>query len=188
MAYIADAENAVLAPTLERAEQEASRGMISKIGPKLTEHTMKIGAAVLIGTSFSPEAGLASLLLQTLAQEASSALTDHAVGKNKSSSPVTVWTKLFAHSKTVQTEVPRGQEQNGELDSRCDWWGIPSENSLTLHVSEGILIWDHIPEGELPRSDGGYPSDDAYLPCPCGSGRKFRFCCKGLERYDFRQL
>jgi hypothetical protein len=148
---------------------------------------MKVGAAVLAGKLAAPEADPMLLAGVAALQEVSNLTIDHLAGKNRKESPTTIWTKLFAHAKTVETEVPRVQKKAGDLPASADWWGVPDQNSLNLYISEGIFLWDFIPEGDLPRYDGGYPLHDIYRPCPCGSGSKFKFCCKGLERFDFQR-
>jgi hypothetical protein len=41
------------------------------------------------------------------------------------------------------------------------------------------------PTSQSPRAHPGkekYPGTDPYAPCPCNSGRKYKFCCKGKGR------
>ena len=39
------------------------------------------------------------------------------------------------------------------------------------------------PHGQSRAAAGeGYPGTDAYAPCPCNSGRKYKFCCRRKGR------
>ena len=40
-----------------------------------------------------------------------------------------------------------------------------------------------IPPSPPPRAAReAYPGTDPYVPCPCGSGKKYKFCCKAKDR------
>jgi hypothetical protein len=43
------------------------------------------------------------------------------------------------------------------------------------------------PSASLPGAPSrtareAYPGTDPYVPCPCGSGKKYKFCCKAKGR------
>ena len=46
-------------------------------------------------------------------------------------------------------------------------------------VSTGPSLWAH---ASIAASAEAYPGTDRYAPCPCHSGRKYKFCCGAQGR------
>lgn len=62
-------------------------------------------------------------------------------------------------------------------------WGIPEEPSMSVTVSPGQLLVEHLRVGrETPVEVIGGHDDGVYAACECGSGRKVKFCCRGLPK------
>jgi hypothetical protein len=59
---------------------------------------------------------------------------------------------------------------------REPYWGIAPEPSLEFTVSSGMIITDHVLRKPPSPAPGG--PDNVYGLCPCGSGEKWKFCCK----------
>jgi hypothetical protein len=55
-----------------------------------------------------------------------------------------------------------------------------------LHQKRSTGVWDGDPS--LPTETGNsaraekYPGTERYAPCPCNSGRKYKFCCGAKGR------
>jgi len=185
--YIADVEATVLQPILSRAAKEADHGIISKLGIKLLQAAVKIASGHFIGAALD-QIPTVEMVAQSLGKEGGTALADK-IGSSGSGDAITIWTKLYAHHRTVETEL-RGVsiKMGSEGGTRSQWWGIPEKPGMSVYITKGALIWDFKPQFDVPNYSEGYPFDNVYKICPCGSGLKFKFCCKELvDNYGLRK-
>ncbi|WP_115719060.1 YchJ family protein [Gallaecimonas mangrovi] len=51
-----------------------------------------------------------------------------------------------------------------------------SGEKLAFHLEKSLFIKDH---GQWRFHSGTYPEPERNAPCPCGSGRKYKVCCRG---------
>lgn len=169
-AYVHDQEQVLLAPTLARAEKSATRGAFSRIGASLKGS--KFGLASGLATDLLLQTGGLATSLQALKTVADGAVENHL----SASGTQRIWTSLVKHRSTVTDEITRAQpvSSGGQRG-----WSIPTEPSMKYIVSQGTLLHD-FPPARNPTSE---LQDTVYRECECGSGRKFRFCCDGLQRY-----
>lgn len=169
-AFVHDQERVLLAPVLAKAEKSASQGLFARMG------------ASLKASKFSMASGLAAdLTLQTgglatglnALRTAADGVADH---RSASSGTQQIWTSLVRHHRTVETELTRSQRVS---NSGSRGWSIPTESSMSILVSPGTMLHP------FPSSPTQMTNTDesVYRYCECGSGRKFKFCCNGLQNY-----
>ena len=169
-AFVRDQERVLLAPVLAKAEKSASQGLLARIG------------ASLKGSKFSIASGLATdLTLQTggmaTGLNALRTAADSAIGSSSAPGGTQrIWTSLVRHRRSIATEMTRS-EQLG--DNALRGWSIPTEPSMNVFVSSGVLL--HPYGTDLSQKTN--VDEGPYRPCECGSGRKFKFCCSGLQKY-----
>jgi len=60
------------------------------------------------------------------------------------------------------------------------YWGIPATPSMSVTVTAGAILTDRV-HGPGPDALSGGDRENPYAPCSCGSGLKFRYCCRGLQ-------
>ena len=169
---LAQTEETVLRPVLVKAEREANRGVLQRIGIGLTESAFAIGAR-LLWDQHTGQLGWNSAIRETIGVFADK------VRFQGSRDPLTAWTKLYKHHRKASDELRCLVPQAGSAPA-TDPWSIDGEPSMNIKVSPGIALFDEIdPAVQLPS---GYTSGP-YRSCPCGSGLKWRFCCQGLRMY-----
>lgn len=181
--YISEQEGALLKPILAKAKSEVKSGTISKLGVNLLSSGFKIAGSILTGHILLPsDPIIAATAVAPAANELLNVIGDFIKQGKKDKGTIQIWTRLYSHSKTYQTEVSRLRLQKGIEGGDKEYWGVPEKPSPNVNLTEGALIWDSIPT-DLPDSyTGDWPVDDIYDLCPCLSGRKFKFCCKGLDK------
>lgn len=171
---LAQVEEALLRPTLQRAEAEARRGFLRRAGVTLTEMTVSVGARVL----YDQASG--QLGWNTVGRETIGALADRVRFKG-ARSPLTAWTKLYKHERSLPEEIRRTRIQPATHPDDSAWV-IDEQPSMNVRVSPGLLLFDEIVPEPRPTPDGAHYSEGPYRPCECGSGLKWKFCCKDVGR------
>lgn len=182
--YLIEAEAAMIEPCLATIEREATRGLLSRIGVNLGQTVIRMGAGVIVGIMFSDghdyktaaaSAGVAAI----------SGFLANLVKSRREGAPV-IWKSLLSHGQEVADEMPHSQivRPKQEMPPDAAFWGIPEKPSTQVFVTGGTLIMDSVVSDEMAATSDrltGSP-ENPYGQCPCFSGRKYKFCCKGLDR------
>ncbi|WP_369134242.1 YecA family protein [Modestobacter sp. I12A-02662] len=172
--FLEDQERALLAGPLRRAEQDLSRGALGRLGASLSRATFNIAAGVAmdaaVGTGWLG-AGLGAA--KTAAEEV--------VAARASLGPQRVWNALVKHNRKPNQELDGVSVQLGHAQQK-PYWGIPGTPGMTVTVTAGATLWDHVPQpGASDESPSGAYREGDYAPCDCGSGRGYRYCCRRLK-------
>lgn len=168
--HLAQTEEAVLRPVLDRAEQEAKRGFLSRLGVGLASGAISIGARLLFD-SYTGQLGWSSAARETIG-----VIADR-VRLGGTRDPLSVWTKLYRHQRSVSSELRRATAQPGSVPASPPWM-IDDQPSMNIRVSPGLLLFDEVAEFDVSPPTG-YQSGP-YRACGCGSGLKWKFCCQGV--------
>lgn len=186
-AYLRDQENALLRPLIAAAEHGASEGLLTRLGASLTGNKYGIAAALAADTTLGT-VGAATAL--TVAGTFLDDLSRRRKGVQR------IWSSLVAHNRSAADEldgvtwVPASNESRdsaapSEVDpATASPWGVPAEpTAMSISVTAGQLIWDADPRTlvEPEIDEQARYRLGVYGPCGCGSGRKNRFCCRGLK-------
>jgi hypothetical protein len=169
---LAQTEETLLRPVLERAEGEASHGFLYRLGIQLTEIMFSMGTRVAF------DAATHDLGLHTLASEGIGVLADRVRIGREPRIPVSVWTKLYRHHRKVADELRQVGLREGSPPQRNPWV-IDEHPSMNVKTTQGLLLFDDPPLPERPVP-AGY-SEGNYRLCDCDSGLKWKFCCHGLR-------
>jgi len=174
--YLRDQESALLAPAIMAAQRSVDRGPIGRLGVALTNNVFALAATIATGAILkdplvATAAGLAGALGQGLAS------TRHADGTGQR-----VWNALTRHNRSAREEMSGVTVASTGAPTR--WWGIREVASMEVTVSAGALLIDHFPQpgevaGLADPTDREF-EDGIYRRCECGSGRKYKFCCRDL--------
>lgn len=175
---LAEAEETLLRRPLERAQANVERGVLGRMRIAATDVVMKFGVSMALGTAYSPDRSLLEVAGETGLREGLEKLGRALRGKQPSGDPVTVWQKLYAHNRAADEELQRIASQPGQNQEGPKYWGIPEKPSMDVTVSTGAMIIDYFPEFDKPQGS----ESDVYRDCECGSGRKYKFCCRDLEQ------
>lgn len=180
-AYLDEQEQVILRPILERAKREADRGLLAKIGLSLGQNSFQILGGLGIG------AATGSLIPPIVLGAAVAA--DHFLNEARSQRVNVSWTALVGHSNSVEDEMPATEHYIGEFESpnraTTDHpWGIPKEPSNSVLITRGTLHANWFPTFPLATADDGVEGyrEGVYRPCPCGSTRRYKFCCLEVDR------
>jgi hypothetical protein len=168
---VAEAEGALVRPIVERIEKEAKQGVIGRLGLTLTGATVRIGATLLpppIGTAV---AGVGELLGVAESRRSRS-----------QRDAVRVWAKLVDHGREVQQELKDARPMEGQNLAGADYWGIPSASGMSIVVTRGLLLAHSLPGPHQVKRAGTGSDRNRNALCPCGSGLKFKLCCRGIGR------
>jgi hypothetical protein len=170
--HLAQTEETVLRPVLDRAEREARRGFLSRLGVDLTGIAFSIAARVAF------DAATGQLGWTTTAARETIGVFADGVKIRGSRNSLSVWTKLYRHHRTVGDELRPIQRQIGSHPQNGAW-SIDDEPSMNVRITPGALLFD---EMSLPTHDwpGGY-AEGNYRACDCSSGLKWRFCCQSIR-------
>ncbi len=172
-AYIADQEQALLAPRIRQAAAAVDRGVLDRVGISLTGS----GFNLLSGLAVDLAAGTSGL--GVVAGATKTAIEGWMQRRNVTGSR-SIWSALVRHNRSVAHEVSGVQAVAGSTEP-SDFWGIPEHPSRTVVVSRGALLTDFVPSAAAdPSATHGY-SAGSYRACDCGSGLKFKFCCRGIR-------
>ena len=171
-AYVRDQEQVLLAPTLRKAEQMASRGILGRIGASLTKNVF--GIATGLATDIVLQTGGLATVLSAAKTAADASFADR---PKKGSQQI--WTSLVRHSRKVDDQLSNVEVTAGSTDRG---WGISREPSMSVTVSRGSILMDFMPQP--PPVAGDKSESGVYRMCDCGSGRKFKFCCASLQNYQ----
>jgi hypothetical protein len=183
--YIAEVESAKLSPVLAEVAKEVSGGALGRIGLDIRQAGVRLAAGILLGTALAPEASVEARA-GSAAMGAAVALAAGILKKKEVGAKV-IWKKLFEHQRLFSEEMPRSTPIANPREETPDLWGIPENPGLQVHISSGAVLMDFMkptPAGENGTVRAGGPGDP-YALCPCESGEKWKFCCKGLERVRF---
>ena len=193
--YIAEAEAAMIRPCLDEVEREASGGLLSKIGLDLKQATVRMGAGILAGMTLSAFHNYK----EVLASAGTGAIAGFFAGlvKKPTTGPRVIWRRLYDHGCKVRDELPSTSIHpvisTAHSEREDEFWGIPEKQPANnIRISSGAIIMDTIapaPEesaGLLSEPTGS--SEAPYALCPCRSGLKYKFCCKGLDRVNLSSL
>lgn len=166
---IAEAEGSLLRPVVERLEKEAKRGRAGRMGLMWAGGIFRVGATLLppgISTAVSAVGELLGV-----------------AGGRRSSArgSIAVWRKLVDHRRGIKSELDRVQDNDSRNLDGPEFWGIPTTPSMSVSVSSGLLLMDFLPDAQQRDRVGKGSKGDPYDDCPCGSGLRFKFCCKGLK-------
>ena len=181
--YVGEAESAKLTPRIKQAERLAKRGPLARMGVQLLEAAVHMSTAYLIDAAKNEVGG------STVMQGTASYLLGKLTGGNATDS-VRIWTRLSQHKRTVDSEIERLRYQVGEdADSeslvqgstRERAWHIADQPSMSVKTTPGLIVFDDAFQVRMESDAGGY-SEGPYRPCPCGSGLKWRFCCRTVPR------
>lgn len=195
-AYVREQESSVLDPILHRARKDVERGPLGKLGLSFSGNTFTIAGGLvnsaIMGTLGTTTGAVAAILplIGVLAD---------AARKQRTQGTTRIWSSLLKHGCTVENVIPRaitvpaatsddGEQQDvsatsAAIENTADSpWGIAAEPSHTVLITAGTrLFWDYPPAPATHGNSSGY-SNDTYRPCPCGSTRKYKFCCRGLDQ------
>ncbi|WP_157496888.1 YecA family protein [Leifsonia sp. Leaf264] len=165
-AYVRDQERTLLAPILRRTEGALDQGFLRRAGAAVTSAKYTVAAGLISDVVFQT-GGLGVLL------GAGGAIADGYSENSGKPGTKRIWSALVRHGRTVQSEL------SGRLKvAEGSGWPGATEPSMQVQITAGMLLGDFpIPVKEIE----GYQQGD-YRPCPCGSGRRYKFCCAGLER------
>ena len=182
--YLLEAEAAMIKPCLDKIEREVSSGLLSRIGVELKQTGVRMTAGVLMGLSLTAGDNYKTTITSAATGAATGFLAS-LVKSRKEGAPV-IWKHLHSHGRQVADELPhsRSVHSNQETGSDTDFWGIPEKPSKQIFITGGTIIMDSVVSGEMsqPSDQLTGSSENPYALCPCLSGRKYKFCCKGLER------
>jgi hypothetical protein len=132
--HLAQSEEAALGPVLQQAEREAKRGFLARLGVGLAESVLSIGARVL----YDSQTG--QLGWTTAGPEVVGILADR-VKFSRTRDPLTTWTRLYRHQRSVGYELQLTERQAGS-NPQGQPWTIADEPSMTVHVTPGIALRD----------------------------------------------
>jgi hypothetical protein len=172
--YLQEQESALLEPSLKQAEKSAERGPMGRLGVTLTENAFALATAVATGLILrDPLAATGVAVLGTAAQ---GIVSRHAGTQQH---PQRIWTALTKHQRSARDEMRGVEVSNTGAPGRP--WGIPEEPSMDVTISEGELLIDHFSTTQVPSVQTEGYVEGPYRRCACGSGLKYKFCCKSLD-------
>lgn len=169
---LAQLEETLLRPTLQRAEREASQGWLARAGASATEFVVSVGARLGV------DAVSGGLDWTDVGKEVVGEVADRVVRRG-GRRPATVWTQLSRHHRSILDELAMTSQQAGNRPAEEPWY-IGPEPSMSVTISPGIVLVDQVPIPSAPKADDDY-REGPYRPCECGSGLKWKFCCRGVE-------
>ncbi|TCB96433.1 SEC-C domain-containing protein [Micromonospora zingiberis] len=180
--YLQDRENAVLQPILAAARNEANRGLLSRIGVTYGGHAFGLAAGVATEIAF-PTGGVAGVSTAALIE----IVKDKILPKGGGAAP-TVWTTLTKHHRKAGQELrATPQEAQGINDQGgSEFWGIPAQPSMDIVVTQGSIFTDFVPPARRSDLTSSEYQDGVYRFCECGSGLKYKFCCRNIPRYTIQ--
>jgi hypothetical protein len=168
---MAEAEAAILRPKIDAALKDVERGVLGSRVVRLAGWGVGIGSGILAGAAGgNVVAQLAAATGADLLSRGTRHLTSGGAGPEPTR---VIWRALVDHGRSAEQDVIEVTPMPKPADPL---WGIADEPSTILTVSSGMLITDHLPRFDRPETAGG-PSDP-YGLCGCGSGEKWKFCCK----------
>jgi hypothetical protein len=170
--YLAQTEETLLRPVLERAEREADHGFLRRLGIQVGEITVSMGARIAF------DASTHQFGWHTVASEGVGVLADRVRLGQTSRSPVSVWTKLYRHRRKVADELRQIQFRPGS-HAQGDPWAIDEQPSMKVKTTPGLVFFDDPPLSLQPEPTGYREGN--YRLCDCGSGLKWKFCCQGVS-------
>ena len=183
--FLSEIENAHLNPIAEHLKKEADRGFLHKASVAILPSAFRIGGAVIAAKLGTDPLNVLNLLSGLGAGETINRFTDRIFPKKTApgTNSVSVWKKLYVNNSVADAEIKQNFASRHEQNvAGKDYWGIPDAPGTTVTLTLGGLIVDFI---EKPTSldktvyDGS--KANPYGFCTCRSGKKYKFCCKGLR-------
>ncbi len=187
--YIAEMEDAMLAPTISKIRREVGGGVLAKIGVELTQAIIRLAGGFLLSSVVSPHSDL-SVRAANAAATAATGFAASMIRKSQGGAKV-IWKRLFNHHRKLSEEMPRWSRRPAAPARVEDneYWGIPENAGRGVHVTEGALMADCAgAAAQTPDRERAGGPNSPYGLCPCGSGDKWKFCCNGLERVRYPHL
>jgi hypothetical protein len=175
---IAELEETYLAPVLAKIQDDVSKGALSKIGIQLLESGIRIAGGVLIGGFLDPSISAMKYGIASLATELLSVFTNQ---KTTNNGNVVIWERLFNHQQSTINQFQNYSPVDAK-GAANNSWDINIENPLSISITSGTILMDINQNLAKNKSAEKFPPENIYDLCPCKSGRKFKFCCKGLEK------
>jgi hypothetical protein len=168
---LAQTEETLLRPVLERAQREATHGFLRRLGVQAGEITFSMGARVIVDSATQ------QLGWHTFASEGVGVLADRVRMGRTPRSPLSVWTKLYRHQRKIADELRQVKFRPGSYP-RDDAWAIDEQPSMNVRTTPGLIFLDDLPLPPKPEPTGY--SEGNYRLCDCGSGQKWKFCCQSV--------
>lgn len=171
--YLNEQESALLEPALRQAEKSVERGPIGRLGVTITQNAFAVTTAIATGAILKdPIAATAVAAIGVVAQAKVSE-------RVSTPSPQRVWNALVKHHRSARDEL-RGVEV-ASTDAPKRLWGIPDSPSMAVTVSDGELLIDTFRKFLVASEQATGYAEGPYRHCACGSGLKYKFCCKQLD-------
>ncbi|MBO1224631.1 MAG: hypothetical protein JYX80_09375 [Candidatus Scalindua sediminis] len=179
--YLNELESTKIKPILDDIYKSSTTGILSKIGIGIAKSGLRIASAVFTGQYLSSTAKLGDLSIAAGIIELINTVTN--LNKTNKGSQI-LWKKIFAENEYANNHFVHYQSQMQQ--NSIDEWPINMKiEPMQISVSSGALFWDRIKNFDTSGLPKDFPIDDIYQLCNCGSRRKFKFCCKGLEKFKF---
>lgn len=173
-AYLKHQEDTHLVPLLQSAKKSARNGLLSRLGLMVSGAKFTLGAA-LVG------AAAESSLTPTLALGTAGAMLDaYQSSRSNNGGSRKIWSALVGHQLSASEEI--SETSLSRIGAPENGWEIPSKPSMSITVTAGQIISHSL----RTSTDGnqetpGIRRYSAYDLCLCSSGRKFKFCCYGVQ-------
>lgn len=171
--YIAENEEANLRPKLKRAEQEAKRGFLARMGVRFTD------AAYALASTVAADIVAGDVDGKTFARGGARYAMETLFGRNRTG-PRSAWSKLYSHNSSYATELPEAREMPSRGEPTEDPWFIPKRPTMEIRVTEGSMLLEPFFSGEMAVETH---AEGPYRICSCGSGLKYKYCCHGLPSW-----
>jgi len=171
--YVRDQDRALLSPRLYEARRLGSGSLLREAGLTLKGSAFGIVAGLAVDvTAGTPGIATALGALGPIG----STMIERRRARGGSQR---IWSALVNHSGQVSSELDGVEVHDRQGMRGSAGWGIPQLPSDLLTISEGAIFADWMDVPSPAQGVGGFVEGE-YRPCDCGSGRKFRFCCKGI--------
>lgn len=174
--YIMEQEQALLTPAIERATRTVEKGAIGRLGIRLAGPAIGFGLGMVANTAtgspvITTGAGIAGPFLQAAWESR----------RKPRANPV--WAELVKHHRSHSQEM-KGIRYRQSTGAESAYWGHPgAARTNTVTISEGNFLVDYLRPSRGPsveHSVRGY-TQGVYHICECGSGLKYKFCCKDVR-------
>ncbi|NTW40091.1 MAG: hypothetical protein HGA44_09410 [Cellulomonadaceae bacterium] len=173
--YLRDQEQVLLAPKLERVARESSSGFLARLGVEILEDRYRMVSSLALGLGADLALGTAGAATGVaVAKSVGEATISSALAARKTHN---VWTSLVAHGTKPIQQLANAVAAPGSSNG----WDTTGLGGMQVGVTEGTMIWDSVSPEVARRASATSRENPPYQVCPCGSGRKFKFCCYGLR-------
>lgn len=180
--YLKEIEELKIKPKLVEIRNQVDRGILSKIGISLFQSTLRIAGTVLAAKMLTPVTSIEGLTIAAIIEEVFSKISNYSKPKQQSS--LIIWKKIYNHNQKYSDMFKNYKYIHSKTNNSTDYWVFP-ESGLEVNITEASIIFDYINGFPPLGTPKVFPPIDYYSVCPCGSGKKFKFCCKGLEKHKW---